>query len=97
MMPRYAARRDTVEPALLNAVKRCGGYWLKAPPLDGWVWHPRTQEWLLVEIKDPSKEGHKDEFTEKQKELLADFEVRRIKLHVWRTQDDVIRDLGGRS
>lgn len=95
-MPRYAARRDRNEPSLLDTVKRCGGYWLKAPPLDGWVWNPRTQEWLLVEIKHDRKEGHANEFTEKQRELLADFEARRIKLHVWRTQADVLRDLGGR-
>lgn len=91
---RYAKRRDLNEPELLAAVKRCGAYWVQAEPFDGWCWNPRTQEWLLVEIKRSDKEGWDSEFTEKQKRLLTEFADRRIKLLVWRTQDDVIRDLG---
>lgn len=96
-MPRYAARRDENEPELLKTVKRCGAYWMQQGPFDGWCFNPRTQEWLLVEVKLPEREGDKNEFTDKQKVLLADFEIRRIKLHIWRTQGDVIRDLGGRA
>jgi hypothetical protein len=92
-----AARRDDNEQSLLQVVRRVGGYWVKAPPLDGWVWSPRIQEWTPAEIKRPDKEGHKDEFTPAQKKLLEEFSDRRIRHFIWRTPSDVIRDLGGRS
>lgn len=94
-MPRYAKRRDTNESALLAVVRRCGCYWVHEGPFDGWVWNPKVGgEWAPVEIKRADKEGWKDEFTPSQQKLLAEFRDRRIRLYVWRTETDVLRDLG---
>ncbi len=96
-MPRYLIhRKDRNEADLLAIVRRCGCYWLEGKPFDGWVFNPRIQEWTPAEIKDPSKEGHADEFTPAQQKLLGEFSDRRIRHYIWRTEDDVIRDLGGR-
>jgi hypothetical protein len=91
-------RKDVNHHDLVAVAKRCGAHWIDAGPFDGWI---HIQKWggeyLPVEIKDPKKEGHADEFTEKQKKLREEWSDRRMKLLIWRTPADVLRDLGGRS
>ena len=97
MPPRYTIhRKDANEDAIVSAVKRCGCWWRKGPPLDGWVWIGKWQMWMPVEIKVPEREGHKSEYTEAQKKFFAECDAHAARYWVWRTVDDVIRDLGGR-
>jgi hypothetical protein len=91
-------RKDVNHDKLVKAAKRCGAHWIHAGPFDGWIHIAKWGgEYLPVEIKDPDKEGHKDEFTEKQRKLREEWADRRMKLLIWRSESDVIRDLGGRS
>jgi hypothetical protein len=91
---RYAARRDANEPALLASVEALGGLWLPAGPFDGWLWDRRS--WHLCEVKDPRKEGWRDEFTEDQRRLIIRLNERAAPFHVLRTEDDVLTLLGAR-
>lgn len=97
-MPTYLIhRKDKNHHDLKAAAKRCGAVWIEGGPFDGWIWLAKWGgEYLPVEIKDPKKEGHKDEFTEKQQKLRNEWADRRMRLLVWRTESDVMRDLGGR-
>jgi hypothetical protein len=91
---RYAARRDTNEPGLLANVEPLGGFWLQAGPFDGWLWNRRA--WHLCEVKDPGKEGWRDEFTDEQLRLIIRLRERQAPFHVLRTEDDVLGLLGAR-
>lgn len=95
-MPRYANRRDKNESNLRNAAERCGAVWIQHGPWDAWVWIPRWGTYLPVEVKDPAKQGHANEFTASQKKMREEWQQRGMKLLIWRTTADVIRDLGGR-
>lgn len=91
------SRRDTNHHALKDVAKRCGAIWIEGGPWDGWVHIAKWGgEYIPVEIKRPDKEGHADEYTEKQRKMKAEWADRRMRLFVWRTEADVKRDLGGR-
>jgi hypothetical protein len=87
--------RDANESELLAVAARLGAHWLEAPPLDGWIWF--RGQWLPVEIKAPGREGLAHEYTPLQRRFLSWCRERRARLLVWRSADDVIRDLGGRA
>lgn len=89
--PRYAARRDNNHHELVQIATDIGGQWLPDGPWDGWLkWRER---WHLVEIKDPKKEGHADEFTDHQVVLMSrGFRPDAI----WRTEHDVYQTMGVR-
>lgn len=71
-----------------------GAFWLPHGPFDGWVsWRGY---WTLVEIKNPDCEGHKDEYTPDQILLMARLRERYIRWWTWRTEGDVLRDLGAK-
>ena len=55
----------------------------------------REGTWHLAEIKNPTKEGHKSEFTKAQLEFWAETIKRGLSVWVWRTTSDVDRDLKG--
>lgn len=87
-------KRDANEPALIGVARQLGAQFRIGPPLDGWIiWRG---VWLPVEIKLPEREGTKHEYTPAQKRFFTfcrDYGGRWL---TWRTDADVIRDLGGR-
>jgi hypothetical protein len=92
--PKFANPRDANEQALLRVAERLGGAWLECGPLDGWiVWRGA---WLPVEIKIPEREGLRHEYTAAQKRFFAWCVIRNARWLVWRTDADVLRDLGGK-
>lgn len=93
---RYAARKDDNHAKLRAAARRCGAVWLEYGPLDAWVYIKRWGTFTPVEVKRPDKEGHKREFTPAQQRLIADLDAIGAKYFIWRTEADVIRDIGGR-
>lgn len=91
---RFAARRDANEKPLVTFARDLGAFWLYSGPFDGWLWH--RGKWLLVEVKNPNQEGHKDEYTPDQIRMMMNLKERGIVWHVWRTESDVCRDLGAK-
>jgi hypothetical protein len=89
------SRRDTNETRLLTLAERLGAAFVKAPPLDGWL-HFRGV-WMPVEIKRPEVEGHVYEYTPAQRRFFGWCQVRGARWFVWRTEQDVLRDLGARQ
>lgn len=96
--PRFAQRRDHNEPELIKFAKLLGWYFkgVAAPrsktdlPSD-WVGLFRGK-WHVIEIKNPDKEGHANEFTDGQREFHADVFSRGGRILVWRTKEDVTGD-----
>jgi hypothetical protein len=86
--------RDANERELLAVAERLGAHWLEAAPLDGWIWF--RGQWLPVEIKVPEREGLAHEYTPLQRRFMNWCRLRNARWLVWRTADDVLRDLGGR-
>lgn len=93
-IPRYAARRDDVEPALIQLARRLGAKLLMSGPLDWWLL--RGGRWIPVEIKDPAIEGRKHEFTPAQRRFFQFANAYGGTWLTWRTEADVMRDLGAR-
>jgi hypothetical protein len=91
--PHRANPRDANEQALLKLAERLGAHWHEAPPLDGWVFV--RGRWMPVEIKLPEREGLAHEFTPAQRRFLSWCRQRNAPWWVWRTEADVLRDLGG--
>ena len=91
-MPRYAARRDANESAILSPVEALGGLWLLGEPFDGWLWD--RFRWHLCEVKRPDKEGWASEFTEAQIRLRIRLNERHVPYCVLRTEADVLALLG---
>lgn len=86
--------RDTNEGPLVGLARRLGASWIEEGPLDGWMFH--RGQWMPVEIKRPEVEGYKHEYTPKQKRFLSWCQAVGATLVIWRTDEDVIRSLGGR-
>jgi hypothetical protein len=92
---RRAARRDITEPEIIRFARELGA-WLV--PLDepvDWLLAWRGQ-WYLVEIKQPHREGHLHEFTEAQRQFQRQCGERGMRIHVWRTDADVLATLGAK-
>lgn len=87
-------RRDRNESAILSVVEPLHGFWLPKMVFDGFLWDRRT--WHLVEVKDPKREGHADEFTPEQLEWMIKLKERSIPLNILRTEDDVLKLMGAR-
>lgn len=93
---RYAAKRDANEPELIKLARRFGAWLIKIDqPCDWLLWF--RGRWDLVEVKDPECEGRADEFTQGQRAFRAEAFRRGATLIVWRTQDDVLKTLNGRT
>ena len=86
--------RDTNEPPLLELAKRLGARWIEEGPLDGWIFFRGS--WMPVEIKLPEREGLASEYTAHQKRFLSWCRGTGATVLLWRTEDDVIKSLGGR-
>jgi hypothetical protein len=93
MKPRYNPR-DANELPLIERAGRLGAAWRQGPPLDGWIlWRGL---FIPVEVKLPEREGLKNEYTALQKRFFSFCRLHGGKWFTWRTEDDVVRDLGGR-
>ena len=91
-MKRYAARRDNVELELIRFARQLGAWLVQTDwPCDWILWW--RGHWELVEIKDPEKEGHKDEFTPAQWEFRKEAQERGARLVIWRRDADVLATL----
>lgn len=86
---RYAARRDANEPALVRTAIALGAEMIRAGPLDWWA--GVRGRWVPVECK--SRLGR---YTPAQQHFLRLCEARGLPVWTWRTEDDVLRDLGAR-
>lgn len=86
--------RDANEGVLLELAYRLGAAWWEEGPLDGWCVH--RGRFIPVEIKLPEREGLIHEYTKKQQRFFTWCKTMDVKWWVWRTSEDVIRDLGGR-
>ena len=91
----YAKRRDNNEPDLIRFARDLGAKLLMGGPLDWWLLH-HAFGWIPVEIKDPDIEGRKNEFTPAQRRFFAFAREHGGKWLTWRTDEDVMRDLGAR-
>jgi hypothetical protein len=89
---RYAARRDANEPELVMLARQIGAVmWPLAEPVDWLVgWRGR---WYPTELKNP--EG-RNRLTEQQILFSAAAKERELPVWIWRSEDDVFRDLGAR-
>lgn len=92
--PKYADPRDGNERALLKVAERLGAHWHKGPPLDGWIFV--RGKFVPVEIKRDEREGQAWEYTPAQKRFMTWCRNRGATWWVWRTEADVLRDLGGK-
>lgn len=92
---RHAAKRDAVEPELIALARRLGAKLWMSPPFDWWLLH-HAYGYIPVEVKDPSVEGHADEYTPAQKRFMRFARENGGKWLVWRTESDVLKDLGAR-
>lgn len=91
-LPKYAARRDAVESDIAAAALKLGvRMWQLSTPVDWLVLI--GGRWFPAEIKDPSKCGHKDEFTPQQQIFLTDADNARGQVLIWRTVNDMIADV----
>jgi uncharacterized protein (DUF58 family) len=91
-LKRYATRRDANEPGLIQTARRLGAEFERTDkPLD-WLCLFRGQ-CIPTEIKDPRKEGYANEFTQAQREFIQRCKNLGVRVWVWRSSEDVIRDL----
>lgn len=98
-MPRYTIhRKDENHDTLVEIAEQFGGYFIVAPPLDGWLYSTRINlgGWLPVEIKRADREGHKNEYTPKQRKFIEACKLIEAPYRTWRSADDVKADLNQR-
>lgn len=86
-------RIDSNHHELVDEWRRLGGKWIKAPPFDGWAWHSTWDAYWPVEIKDPKREGHADEYTKAQVKMMKELKAIGAKWFVWREKADCARAL----
>jgi hypothetical protein len=87
---RRAARRDANEPQLVVLARQLGAYLYCTDDPGDWLCGFRGA-WIVVEIK--SEDG---EPTPAQIRFSREARERRLPYWTWRTEDDVLRDLGAR-
>lgn len=91
-MPRYAARRDGCEPDIIAAARQLGvRAWQLTTPTDWLVLIGGA--WFPAEIKDPTKQGHKDEFTPQQQIFLTEALSGRGTVLIWHSIAEMIADV----
>lgn len=91
-------RKDGNQPDLVKLFVKVGGYWMPHAnkPFDGWAYHDHFG-FMPVEIKLRSREGHANEYTDRQRKLMLTMRERGIPWLVWRTDEDVLRSVGKRG
>lgn len=84
---RLAARRDAVEKSLIEIAEKLGARIVFAPPLDFWLWSPKTG-WIPVECK--SKRG---KLTKAQVKFTNQCLADGAPYLIWKTEGDVLQAL----
>lgn len=87
---------DANHEELITHAAQLGGWFVRAPPLEGWCWFPRGGMWMPVEIKVPEREGLADEYTPQQLRFIRWCNQHRAPWWIWRTKADVERNLNAR-
>lgn len=93
-MKRYG-RRDKNEPELILLAESLGGWMIKTDHPSDWLCWFR-EDWDVVEIKRPDKEGWKSEYTPAQLTFRAEAARRGARLVTWRTSEDVLKHMGAK-
>lgn len=84
------SRRDNNDEPLTKAARLMGCLLLKDPPLDYWFWWAGiSTHWTPMDIKDPKREGHADEYTDDQREFIAQCKELGAHYEIWRTVEDI--------
>jgi hypothetical protein len=83
-------RLDTNHTELVELAKKLGVRWVPGPPLDGWA--VIGGKFFPCEIKDPSRQGKPDEFTEQQITFFNNCRIWGTKFLIWRREVDVFND-----
>lgn len=92
---RQVTRRDGNEAPLVGLARRLGVQMEQDGPLDWWAgWRG---VWLPIEIKEPHKEGWRDEYTPAQKRFHERCKLHRSPHLTWRTEADVFAFVGARA
>jgi hypothetical protein len=90
-MTRRACRRDRNEPELVRLARQIGAVmWPLAEPVDflvGW-----RGKWVPTEIKN----GEAGKLTPQQILFSGEARARELPVWIWRTPEDVLRDLQAR-
>jgi hypothetical protein len=87
---RHAKRRDRNEPELVKLAKSLGAYLYRTDKPGDWLLGFRGT-WIVVEIK-----GEDGSPTPDQIAFSREARARRLPYWTWRTDEDVMRDLGAR-
>ena len=82
---RLAVRRDAVEKSLIEVAEKLGARIVFAPPLDFWLWSPKTG-WIPVECK--SKRG---KLTKAQVKFTNQCLADGAPYLIWKTEGDVLQ------
>lgn len=90
-MSRYARKKDTTHNAIFDAARAVGATVKETYQfpgmLDGIVGFRGRVFW------GDAKTGKAD-LTDAERALIADFERVGVKLYIWRTADELLRDIG---
>ena len=91
---RQITRRDGNEGPLVDLARRLGVQLEREGPLDWWAGF--RGQWTPVEIKEPAREGHADEYTPAQRAFRDRCALHHNPLRTWRTEADVYAFTGAR-
>jgi hypothetical protein len=92
-------RPDNNQSSLVTMFEELGGLWIPyaSKPFDGWGWHAKWAGYMPIEIKDPKKEGHADEYTPRQRKVMQQLKEAGARWLTWRSQADVLISIGARK
>jgi hypothetical protein len=91
-MPRYAKKRDTSEPEIVQALEKAGYHVWRELPVDLLVWRP-DMGFALLENKTPTKTGKRRKRTDQK---AQDEFVKLTGTPVVLTPEDALRALGSK-
>jgi len=84
-------RLDKNDEELAKFARKLGAILVKTGALDYEVaWAGISTSLFPVDIKDPKKKGHADEFTPRQKTFINMLDELGFHYEIWRTEQDVI-------
>lgn len=83
-------RPDSNQSDLVDLFESVGGKWVPYAnkPFDGWAYHAAFG-YMPVEIKKPEREGHANEYTERQRKVMTRMRLLGMPWLVWRNDEDV--------
>lgn len=93
-------RRDGNQSPLVDLFIKLGGLWIPYAnkPFDGWAYHAHFG-YMPVELKNPNgrrRAGAHDEYTPRQRKVIALLNLRQAPWLTWRSEGDVYKCCGAR-